>query len=241
MVSALDADSKLTDAGLDSLGAMDLVTRLQKLAGVDLPAVLLYDAPTARAVSQVLSSTSTPAETIPPMVQESTLQAQVTVTPRIPNFEEALESIMCGDLAQAVQFARNACHYITEDLPAHPLKATGLVCKRVVHAVVMFFNRAHNTKQRRSTYSAANTLLLLASGYALATPTFRLPPSAVACGRFSETQFRSRLEFLAANPAWVSLFVGWMSTTDMGASWFRVFCAIRDAFVWLFAWSISTV
>ena len=54
--TGLDADTPLTDAGLDSMGATELRSSLQVAAGVDLPATLVFDAPTARLIAQMLSA-----------------------------------------------------------------------------------------------------------------------------------------------------------------------------------------
>jgi 3-oxoacyl-(acyl-carrier-protein) synthase/enoyl-CoA hydratase/carnithine racemase/acyl carrier protein/thioredoxin reductase len=51
----VDADTPLMDAGLDSLSATELRSSLQTLAGVELPATLVFEAPTARQIATVLA------------------------------------------------------------------------------------------------------------------------------------------------------------------------------------------
>eukprot|EP00966_Prymnesium_polylepis_P119353 2758177-Prymnesium_polylepis.1 len=53
----VDADAPLMEAGVDSLGAVELRTQLQTLAGesAKLPNTLVFDHPTARALVSILS------------------------------------------------------------------------------------------------------------------------------------------------------------------------------------------
>ena len=53
----VDADAPLMEAGVDSLGAVELRTQLQKLVGgsSQLPSTLIFDFPTARSLVQFLS------------------------------------------------------------------------------------------------------------------------------------------------------------------------------------------
>ena len=57
--SAIDADTPLMDAGLDSLGATALRSSIQDIAleGTDVPATLVFDAPTPRAIVAMLTTT----------------------------------------------------------------------------------------------------------------------------------------------------------------------------------------
>jgi len=50
----VDADIDLIEAGVDSLGAVELRTQLQTAAGVQLPSTLMFDYPTARQIAALL-------------------------------------------------------------------------------------------------------------------------------------------------------------------------------------------
>ena len=52
--SGLDADAPLMDAGLDSLGTAELGARLQEVAGRELPATLVLEAPTPRLLASLI-------------------------------------------------------------------------------------------------------------------------------------------------------------------------------------------
>ena len=54
----VDADLPLMDAGIDSLGAMDLRTQLGQHLGVTLPSMLLFDFPTVRQITKKVHSLS---------------------------------------------------------------------------------------------------------------------------------------------------------------------------------------
>eukprot|EP00966_Prymnesium_polylepis_P297520 6874066-Prymnesium_polylepis.1 len=52
--SAVGADSPLMEAGIDSLGAVELGNQLKQAVGSDLPSTLMFDAPTARQMAAML-------------------------------------------------------------------------------------------------------------------------------------------------------------------------------------------
>ena len=56
----IDADMPLLDAGLDSLGILELRASLQAAVSMDLPATLVLEAPTARLISRVVKAPTRP-------------------------------------------------------------------------------------------------------------------------------------------------------------------------------------
>jgi acyl carrier protein len=50
------SDEPLMDAGLDSLGAVELRNALERAVGVDLPGTLVFDYPSARALASFLAA-----------------------------------------------------------------------------------------------------------------------------------------------------------------------------------------
>ena len=80
----VDADAPLMEAGIDSLGAVDLRNQLQSAAsGSSLPSTLVFDHPTARRLSSFLQ----------PAATESTLQQQQQ-HPRHPEQASAEQAIV---------------------------------------------------------------------------------------------------------------------------------------------------
>ena len=79
---AVDADAPLMEAGVDSLGAVELRTQLQKLAGesATLPSTIVFDHPTARALVSIVSPAPTPARVIVFTGTLSAKDSMVTIT-----------------------------------------------------------------------------------------------------------------------------------------------------------------
>ena len=80
--SALDADAPLMDAGLDSLGATELRSSLEKAVGgsLELPATLVFEAPTVRHISEVLQGRLGHEDHLTPQCTQQQAPATLAVT-----------------------------------------------------------------------------------------------------------------------------------------------------------------
>ena len=61
MGAGVSAEAPLTSAGLDSLGAVELRKELAGLTGLELPSTLVFDYPSAQAISELIAGQLTPA------------------------------------------------------------------------------------------------------------------------------------------------------------------------------------
>lgn len=59
----VDVQQPLMEAGLDSLGAVELRTSLNAAFGVELPATITFDHPSVAALAKFLASQDAPADT----------------------------------------------------------------------------------------------------------------------------------------------------------------------------------
>ena len=62
MGAEVSTEAPLTSAGLDSLGAVELRKELAALTGLELPATLVFDYPSAQAIAELIAGQLTPAQ-----------------------------------------------------------------------------------------------------------------------------------------------------------------------------------
>ena len=74
----IDADAPLMDAGVDSLGGVELRNQLQHAAGVTLPSTLMFDHPTVRQLARLFDEHASKAQgaTGPPPLASRGLEAE---------------------------------------------------------------------------------------------------------------------------------------------------------------------
>jgi 3-oxoacyl-(acyl-carrier-protein) synthase/thioesterase domain-containing protein/acyl carrier protein/ubiquinone/menaquinone biosynthesis C-methylase UbiE len=88
--SNVDADAPLMEAGLDSLGAVELGSQLQTQLGRELPTTLLLDYPTARDLASYLETMQQPAAAAPAVSVGAAIAGSALAPRRTPSAEEAL-------------------------------------------------------------------------------------------------------------------------------------------------------
>ena len=83
--SAIDADASLMEAGLDSLGGVELRNRLQQAIGhaPELPSTLIFDYPTARRLAQIQYEIAASAGAADDTQLESNMTGELTVHPHL--------------------------------------------------------------------------------------------------------------------------------------------------------------
>ena len=84
---AIGSNQPIMEAGLDSMGALELRTSLQARFGLDLPATLTFDYPTIAALSRFLSG-----QLVPPSAPAIVRTAFLSVNAAILQF---LDYTMC--------------------------------------------------------------------------------------------------------------------------------------------------
>ncbi|BDA51455.1 probable oleandomycin polyketide synthase, modules 5 and 6 [Coccomyxa sp. Obi] len=113
--TAVPADAPLIEAGLDSLGAVELRNAISAEFGTDLAATAIFDYPTLSALADHLIATSGAAATIAPSVDEAEIRAKLTallleiVGPSVgadePFMEAGLDSLGAVEFRNAVSAA----------------------------------------------------------------------------------------------------------------------------------------